>query len=281
MSGEKKNHPPVVFLKLGGSLITDKSRPHTPRPDVLSRLADEIKRVIEELPGFQLIIGHGSGSFGHVPGKRYGTRQGVRTSEQWRGFSEVWYEASSLTRIVVESFYRAGLPVISFSPSASAISQDGKVLSWELKPLMAALQAGLLPVVHGDVVFDTLRGGTILSTEDLFEHLANELHPERILLAGIEAGVWADYPICSQLLREITPADIDQIFPSLGGSAQVDVTGGMASKVQQSMRLIVEHPNLIIQIFSGDHPGNVLRALMGEKLGTIMHLGAGEISDVR
>ena len=29
----------LVFLKLGGSLITDKDRPRTPRPDVLARLA--------------------------------------------------------------------------------------------------------------------------------------------------------------------------------------------------------------------------------------------------
>lgn len=55
-----------------------------------------------------------------------------------------------------------------------------------------ALANGILPVVYGDVVFDEVRGGTILSTEDLFQHLAHQLHPERVLLAGLEAGVWAD-----------------------------------------------------------------------------------------
>ncbi|MGW8250014.1 MAG: isopentenyl phosphate kinase [Anaerolineales bacterium] len=281
MSKENNNHPPFVLLKLGGSLITDKSRPHTHRPEVLTRLAGEIKTYIEEQPGTQLVIGHGSGSFGHVPAKRYKTRQGVHTPEQWRGFSEVWYEASSLTRLVVEALYRAGLPVIALSPSASAISQDGSVLSWELRPLMSALRVGLLPVVHGDVVFDTQSGGTILSTEDLFEHLANQLQPERILLAGIEAGVWADYPLCTRLVEEITPEGLSQIFPSLAESAQVDVTGGMASKVQQSMALIERHPNLVIQVFSGDQPGSVLRALRGEKLGTTLHSGAGKQPDFR
>lgn len=270
MTEEYKSYPTVVFLKLGGSLITDKSRPHTHRPDVLTRLAGEIKSVREHQPGLQLIIGHGSGSFGHVPGKRYGTRQGVHTAEQWRGFAEVWYEATSLTRLVIEAFYERGLPVIALSPSASAISQDGKVLSWEIRPVIEALHNDLLPVIHGDVAFDTWRGGTILSTEDLFEHLAQVLRPERILLAGIEAGVWADYPACSQLLDEITPSLLPQIFPALGGSSQIDVTGGMASKVQQSMALIEQHPNLVIQIFSGDHPGNVEKALRGEKLGTIL-----------
>mgnify|MGYP000518499152 CR=1 FL=1 len=32
----------LVFLKLGGSLITDKTRPRTPRPESLARLAGEI-----------------------------------------------------------------------------------------------------------------------------------------------------------------------------------------------------------------------------------------------
>lgn len=274
MSAEN-NHSPIVLLKLGGSLITDKSRPHTHRPEVLTRLAGEIKSFLDAQPGLKLVIGHGSGSFGHIPGKRYGTRQGVHTPEQWQGFAEVWFEASSLTRLVTEAVYRAGLPVIALSPSASVISQDGIVLSWELRPLISALQVGLLPLVHGDVVFDTQRGGTILSTEDLFEHLANALLPERILLAGIEPGVWADYPQCTRLIDEITPHGLSQIFSSLGDSAQVDVTGGMASKVRQSMTLIERHPDMVIQIFSGDQPGNVLRALRGEKVGTLLHSGAG------
>jgi isopentenyl phosphate kinase len=43
-------------------------------------------------------------------------------------------------------------------------------------------------------------GGTILSTEDLFTYLAGLLHPEQILLAGNEPGVWADFPKNSRLL---------------------------------------------------------------------------------
>jgi len=68
----------------------------------------------------------------------------------------------------LDALVSAGLPAIAFPPSGSVIAQDGKVVSWDLSPIQSALQAGLLPVVYGDVVFDTLRGGTILSTEDLF-----------------------------------------------------------------------------------------------------------------
>ncbi len=270
MQSEKHSPQNLYFLKLGGSLITDKARPHTPRPDVLARLAGEIKQALAQRPGLQLVVGHGSGSFGHVPGKRYGTRQGVYSPEQWRGFAEVWFEATALTRIVVEVFHEVGLQVIAFSPSAGVISQDGVVLTWDLAPLQAAMQAGLLPVMHGDVVFDRVRGGTILSTEDLFMYLAHQLQPERILLAGIEAGVWEDYPTCNHLIPEITPERLPEIFPALGGSSKTDVTGGMSSKVQQSLVLIEEYPDLVIQIFSGESPGNVKRALLGESAGTTL-----------
>ena len=270
MRSEKHSPQNLCFLKLGGSLITDKARPHTPRLDVLARLAGEIKQALAQRPGLRLVVGHGSGSFGHVPGKRYGTRQGVYSPEQWRGFAEVWFEATALTRIVVEAFHEVGLPVIAFSPSAGVISQDGVVLTWDLAPLQAAMQAGLLPVMHGDVVFDRVRGGTILSTEDLFMYLARQLQPERILLAGIEAGVWEDYPTCDKLIPEITPERLPEIFPALGGSSKTDVTGGMSSKVQQSLVLIEEYPDLLIQIFSGESPGNVKRALLGESAGTTL-----------
>ncbi len=270
MQSGKHSPQNLYFLKLGGSLITDKARPHTPRPDALARLAGEIKQALAQHPGLQLVVGHGSGSFGHVPGKRYGTRQGVHSPEQWRGFAEVWFEATALTRIVVEAFHEAGLPVIAFSPSSGVISQDGVVLTWDLAPLQAAMQAGLLPVMHGDVVFDRVRGGTILSTEDLFMYLARQLQPKRILLAGIEAGVWEDYPTCDKLIPEITPKRLPEIFPALGGSSKTDVTGGMSSKVQQSLVLIEEFPDLVIQIFSGDSPGNVKRALLGESAGTTL-----------
>ena len=254
---------PLIFLKLGGSLITDKQRPRAPRPEVLSRLAGEIGRALKAQPEISLVLGNGAGSFGHVPAKKYGTRQGVRTEQEWKGFAEIWREAAALNTMVTDALHAAGLPAIALHPSAAVMAEDGKVLAWDLAPMQAALSAGLLPVIHGDVIFDTQRGGTILSTEDLFDHLAIHLHPDKILLAGLEQGVWADYPACTQLIPEITPENIEEHLPALGGSNATDVTGGMASKVLQSLELLREIPDLRILIFSGEVPGAVERALGG------------------
>ncbi len=259
------------FLKLGGSLITDKTRPHTPRPDVLRRLAAETAAACQKSPGLKLLLGHGSGSFGHVPARRYHTRQGVRSKKGWRGFIEVWREAAALNHLVVEALSGAGLPAMAFPPSASLTANDGQVETWNLAPLQVALQAGLLPVVYGDVVFDRERGGTIFSTEDLFDYLARQLKPGRILLAGLEAGVWVDYPRCTELVDEITPENLARVAPALGASAATDVTGGMLSKVQQSLALVQAIPGLQVRIFSGEPPGMIERALAGEPVGTLIH----------
>jgi isopentenyl phosphate kinase len=263
--------PSIQFIKFGGSLITEKDRAHTPRPAALSRLANEIAAAVSDQQGLKLVLGNGAGSYGHIPAKKYGTRQGVHTSQEWRGFTEVWREAAALNSLVTDALQEVGLPALAIHPSAAVIARDGEVISWDLAPLLAALDAGLLPVVHGDVIFDQVRGGTILSTEDLFEYLAMHLIPRRILLAGLEEGVWADYPTCTQLIQEITPENVNEILPVLGGSIAIDVTGGMASKVLQSIALIQRIPGLEVFIFSGETPGAVEQVLKGGQAGTHLH----------
>lgn len=260
----------LIFLKLGGSLITEKAQARTPRLEVMKRLAEEIAAALQENPALSLLLGHGAGSFAHVPAKKHATRQGVYTSEQWRGFADVWWEAAALNRLVMDALHAVNLAAIALPPSASVIGQDGRVTRWDLGPIQTALAAKLLPVIFGDVIFDTIRGGTILSTEDLFEHLAIHLWPRRILLAGVEPGVWGDYPACTQLTTEITPDNYERIAPQLGGSNATDVTGGMAAKVQQSLALVKEIPSLEALIFSGLEAGNLLAALRGDKVGTVV-----------
>jgi len=261
----------LVFLKLGGSLITDKTRPYSPRNEVLSALASQIAIAVRENSSLHLVLGHGSGSFGHQAASQYGTREGVSGDASWRGFAEVWYQASRLNRLVVEALREVGLPAVTFSAFSSVSARDGQIATWDLKSLKEALGHGLLPVLHGDVVFDTVRGGTILSTEDLFAFLAHKMHPERILLAGLEAGVWDDFPARQSLVREITPKTLDQVTSSLGISTGADVTGGMASKVNDMLRLVEQVANLEVLIFSGEAPGSIKAALRGDNPGTLLH----------
>jgi isopentenyl phosphate kinase len=261
----------LVLLKLGGSLITDKTRPFTPRQEVLEALASEIAAALRDDPDLQLILGHGSGSFGHEAARRFDTRSGVSGPEAWRGFAEVWYQAAALDRLVIDALRAAGLPALAISPASGVTAHDGRVFIWDLYPLQSALGSGLLPVVYGDVAFDEVRGGTILSTEELFVHLAHELAPQRILLAGQEAGVWADFPGRTHLVSEITPSSWTRQAAVLGAAAGADVTGGMRSKVAQMLALVEELAELEVLIFSGQDPANLRQAIRGGRPGTRLH----------
>jgi isopentenyl phosphate kinase len=184
----------------------------------------------------------------------------------------VWYQASALNRYVMDALHTADVPALALAPVASVTARDGQVAVWDLSLLTRALEAGLVPVVYGDVIFDEARGGTILSTEDLFLYLARQLRPRRILLAGLEAGVWADFPARKRLLNEIRPEALEKNRDGLGGAAGVDVTGGMQTKVEQMLYLVQQVDGLEVRIFSGEADGAIERALAGEPLGTRLHV---------
>ena len=271
----------LLFLKLGGSLITDKTKPYTVRPDKLAQLCNEIASALSSTSSLRLVLGHGSGSFGHYAVKEHlaplrlppnsknlgGEKERGR---YWRGFAEVWYRAAQLNRFVMEALHEAQVPAISLAPSAMVSAAQGIVTNWDLASLKATLAAGLVPVIYGDIVFDAVSRGSILSTEALMSHLAQQLPPRRILLAGLEAAVWADFPARRERVEKVTPANYDALGGKIGGSHGTDVTGGMRSKVEEMLKLVQRAPELSVQIFSGEEPGNIEKTLRGQVLGTLI-----------
>ncbi len=184
----------LVYLKLGGSLITDKRTVETPRLDVIQRLAAEIAAVRQQQPDLRLIIGHGSGSFGHVVGSRYGTRQGVATLQQWYGFAATADAAARLNRIVAAALLATGVPAWSIQPGVALRCHDGAITDGPLDSVKRALAVGLVPLIYGDVALDDVRGGTIASTEEIFEWMIDRLPPARVVLLGEVDGVYTGDP---------------------------------------------------------------------------------------
>jgi isopentenyl phosphate kinase len=258
----------MIFLKLGGSLITDKAQERVARLETINRLAVEIAEYSATAGAEPLLLGHGSGSFGHMAAARHQTHLGASSPEEWHGFSQVWAAAAELNQHVLRSLTAAGLPALSFPPSASALCRSGQLVQLAVTPVAEALKVGLLPVVYGDVAFDEIQGAAIVSTEELFAYLAAALNPDRILLAGLEAGIYRDYPARRQLLQRFRPTDLES--GSIAGAAETDVTGGMLEKVNFALDMKKRMPALEIQIFSGDEPSALTNALSGERVGTLV-----------
>jgi len=256
----------MILLKLGGSLITEKDQPETPRLATIRRLALEVFEARRSQPDLRLVIGHGSGSFGHHLASRHQTQKGAESRQDWQGFADVWASANHLNRMVVDALRQAGVPVMAFPPSASALTEGGQLIELAHEPIRFALDHGLVPVVQGDVAFDRKQGSAIVSTEQVLAALVEPLHADSLLLAGLEAGVFADFPDNRTLMSKLRPEDVSEI--RLGGAPGKDVTGGMAAKVNKAFELLRGHPSLEITIFSAEPPDSLRSALVDEPYGT-------------
>jgi len=263
----------LVFLKLGGSLITDKLRLETPRTTTIERVAREIRRALDARPDLQLVLGHGSGSYGHFAADRYKVHKG--NPEDWRGYAYTAAAAQRLNRLVTDALLAAEVPVVSLQPSASAQCAGGELVHLEMAPIIALLDRGLVPLIYGDVSLDSVQGCAILSTEQIFAYLARVLCPSRIIEAGEVAGVYSGDPHRDTIVRlipSITARNYAQVEEMLSASFGVDVTGGMLAKVRCLFALCTELPNLQVRIVTGRTPQVVERVLIGPEVdeGTLL-----------
>lgn len=256
----------LVLLKLGGSLITDKSKPFTERRDVIEQLAREIHGARED-SGFNLIVGHGGGSYPHQPARQYQTRKGITGPESYKGLALVQDAAARLNRIVVDALIKSGENAVSIQPSSATISEDGKIQEWFTKPIEKLLEYTMLPVVYGDVGIDLKRGCCILSTEEILRFLSEKLGAKRVIMCGKTDGVFTADPnkdTSAKLIPEITKENFPDIQSHLSSSDGIDVTGGMVLKIEQALE--ISQNGVSVHIINGNKPGNLKDSLLGKEV---------------
>ncbi len=257
----------LAFVKLGGSLITNKAADGVALPAVIQRLALEMRQALLVRPSLRLVLGHGSGSFGHRVAARYGVQGGV---SDWCGYALTGAAATRLNRIVTDICLQVGLPVVSLQPSASARCHAGSLVHLDTAVAAELLRHRLVPLVFGDVALDDVWGTTIASTEMVFDYLARELKPNLVLLLGEVDGVYTADPRRdpeARLIPVVNAATLSDLGAGLGGSDQVDVTGGMRSKVLGMARLVSAVPGLQARICSGLQRGLLLNCLTDPQFG--------------
>ena len=259
----------LLLIKLGGSLITDKSKDYTARPAIIRQLAKEIKLARKQYQG-DLIIVHGSGSFAHTPAAKYHTKDGLINKNSFRGLPIVADAAIQINRLVVQGFLQEKLPVVSFSPASFILASGQKTKSAEVAPLVHALDLGFLPVLYGDIIFDHKQGFCIYSAEKtitlLSQKLSNKYSKINLIFCGDTDGVYDDQ---KKTLPTITPSSFSKLKKFITGSGHTDVTGGMIHKVTESIALA--RRGIQTLIISGHRKGELKRAILGQPTsGTII-----------
>lgn len=246
-----------VIIKLGGSLITDKTKPYTANFPV-------IKRLVREIIGanVHVIIIHGQGSFAHTSAKKYGGKKGY---ESLLGVATVFKDVMQINSIVMDELIKVKLPAVSFRPNSLFIANKGKMAFHNLEVIVEALKQGLIPVLYGDVILDKVWKTTIFSGETTTAYLVAYLQQRnmkisKIVQAGITDGV---YDKEGKTIEEITLDNYKSIKKSISGSVSVDVTGGMLHKVEESLKVAkISIPTFII---NGNRKNELKNILMNRQ----------------
>lgn len=257
----------LILIKLGGSVITDKQKPFTARPHVIKRLAGEIKKAKKVLGDNTLfIIGHGGGSFPHVPASKYQTQKGLINKNSLKGLTLTADAAIDINRIVIKEMIKIGLTVISFAPLSFFVVGKNKKYKDMLNHILISLKIGIIPVVYGDVIIDETQGFCIFSAEKTLSILARRLKKtykiEKVIECGDTNGV---YNSEGKTIPEITLNNFPKVKSAITGSDKTDVTGGMIHKVEESLFLVKETgiPTVLV---NGNAKNNLRKVILGKKV---------------
>jgi len=227
----------LYLIKIGGSLITDKTKPYTTRPEVIKTICKEIAELIQH--GHRIIIGNGAGSFGHFSAQKYGTAQGLTNEQSTFGLAQVQYDAVELNHLLVQTFLNNSTPVFTFAPSSFIQLENGVAGHVDISLIQQAMKSQLTPFLYGDVVLDSVRGCGILSTDILFEELGKKLSLANEQVSVISVGDY-DGVLDSEnnLIKHISATEDTSKY--WRKSENIDVTGGMKTKVESMQRLVKE-----------------------------------------
>lgn len=253
----------LYCLKIGGSVISDKTVPYKAKKAVIRAIARSIKEC--NLP---MIIAHGSGSFGHTSATIYGGKNGY--TDTW-GIAKVSRDAQEINRIVMDIFVEEKLPAISFSPRSFILTERAKPQKYFFDPIDESLKQGLLPIVYGDVIWDTSQKTTILSGETILNLFCKQASPKKYSISKIielcnVAGVLDGK---KNVIPEINKKNWEEVKQYLKALAVADVTGGMEHKIEDALEMTAY--GIETWIVEGNNETNIKELLEGTGMkGTII-----------
>jgi len=226
----------IILIKLGGSIVTHKDQPLTVNQAALDKLVQEIVEFSQANPDTKLIIGHGSGSFGHHVAHSLGFREKTNDPEV---FQQIREAANSLHQIVIGAFQEK-LRV------QSILNEDIKRIDFQ-----QLLEQNITPLVYGNIVEVEEGEYRIRNTEKVFELIANQTsNISKIIMISDVDGVLVDGETIPTINKDNWPQIKQHIQPRLGGAK--DVTGGMLNKIESALKYAEKGIQTII--INGNNP---------------------------
>ena len=265
----------VILLKMGGSVITDKSVPLSFRRDAVVALAGAVAEAARSEP---VMLVHGGGSFGH----HYSVMYDMHTEPagyDLRGFAVVKNSMVHLHHLILDALVEGGVVPYSCPPSSVMLPANTPLPDGHETPdrfgadrmheATIIAHSGMSPVMYGDAVWCGEGTSCILSGDAIMARLSEMLDIRLAIFAtdvdglytGMDSGRLirrADAELADRMASGISEARAD------GGS---DVTGGMARKVKAAGRMSKKGTDVLF--VNGNKPHRIVDALHGVYEGTL------------
>ncbi|MHA2406662.1 MAG: isopentenyl phosphate kinase [Candidatus Hermodarchaeia archaeon] len=253
----------LAIIKLGGSLITDKSQPYTLREEQLKRITKEVAEVLGPC-----VIVHGVGSFGHIPVINRKLFDGYKKPEQLPDLSKTMVEVFQLRMAVSEAVSEAGLAPVIFLPSNIFFMTEGEITGHFSGGLRQYLDLGMTLLIGGDMCADSQRGFSVCSGDKVVQLLSRLLNPRDVIFATDVAGIYKADPKQdseAELIPHIALSRIDEYEKIADQAATPDITKGMRGKLDEIRRFEpILKAGAEVAILGMTEPGILRRYMNGD-----------------
>src|SRR3990172_6459274 len=169
----------MLLVKLGGSVLTNKTRLRTPRLAAIRRLARELAAVRQPL-----LVVHGVGSFGHILARRHGLDKGGLSPAKRAAAARVHADVRELDRLVVDALNDAGFAAVPVPPSAVFTLDDSCIATIHLTPFLEFSSIGFPPGMFGALGRPLSGGFSVCSGALLMLALDRPFQTERAVFAA-------------------------------------------------------------------------------------------------
>ncbi len=238
---------------MGGSIITNKDRPLSPRKKTIDKITKNLKKISEPV-----ILVHGGGSFGHYWSVRYDMHT-KPAKYDYHGIAIVKNSMIELNKIILDSMVKNKLNPYCLPPT-DFMAGDKPIIS-KIKQIKNMAESNLTPVTFGDALWYGQKKSYILSGDRIMSILAKSLRPRlSIFLLNVD-GLYSDFNT-KKLIYDMKDqqASIQEI--------SMDVTGGMKRKVEEAIK--ISKMGLKVFFVNGNKPHRVVDAIQKNKFeGTI------------
>lgn len=201
--------------------------------------------------GHRYILVHGAGSFGHFTAKEYGLRSASsdaiidETQQAFiaQGVAETRLSVQTLNQKVIASLTSKQVPAVGLSPMGLGLPcpttpESKELFQSTLRNLISTtLDAGFIPVLHGDACLYGMYGAGIVGGDMLLE-LLGPVATKAVFVTDV-AGIFTSNPHEDPTatlvpLIEVHGTTGEVSTPGVvasGSSHEHDVTGGLAAKL--------------------------------------------------